>query len=274
MQRRLKIPFTVYVLLAICVCMLVFAGNAYVSRFSTASPAVSASTVGERPLGERTIAQDQTSDQTTPATPKESAGARAISGQSARTRSANAQLACVGSVFQKPTALPTADLPAGVTIQKDQPQLYEIFGNSIAELRASLRACQPRQVSAGEFHALTGYNLTWQYSQRTNSDGTCSLTDVKVASHVNQYLPFAKSTDPTWQAYSKAIRTHEDGHVDINLRRVRDLQAKLAVIQNLDCAAITTLAETTIQAQMTLLESENELYDATTNHGATQGAVL
>ena len=186
-------------------------------------------------------------------------------------------LGCTGQIYQKPSPLNTAQLPLGATIQREQPQQYELFGSDIGEIRQSMRQCAPRTASAGSFHALTGYNITWSYTVSPEQNGTCSLRNVRVGSHIAQYMPlYRQSSDakPQWDAYHAALTAHENGHVDINIRHVQSLTTRLQSLQNVDCASLPTFATEAIKSELALLASSNELYDANTGHGSSQGAVL
>ncbi len=181
---------------------------------------------------------------------------------------------CSGQPFVTPNAIATNALPLGVTIKQDNPQYYELFGASYEELRQSLDSCAIRQASAGEHHAITSYNITWQYTPMLSNDGLCRLQAIKVASHIAQFLPQASSSDQIWQRYNKAIIVHEAGHVDTNLRYAQSLYDHLSTVSAASCETATSMAQTVIESELSMLETENTMYDSQTNHGATQGAVL
>lgn len=244
-------------------------GYSWMNQFGSGTPALTTASADE--LQKRTLrvaTPSLQSESTTPAKPPAITSSGGISTNTTRSQ------ACIGAPYQKPSALSTPSLPLGVTIQRDTTQTYEVYGNTLTQLRRSIDACGARISSAGIYHALTGYNITWQYTPTQNANGTCSLVNVKIASHISQYLPSSTTSLSSWRTYLQALQTHEDGHVDINIRHVQSLQAKLVALQNVDCVTLSATANQTIQTELALLASANELYDATTNHGATQGALL
>ncbi|MBP9852703.1 MAG: hypothetical protein QG629_420 [Patescibacteria group bacterium] len=184
---------------------------------------------------------------------------------------------CTGSTYQKPSELNPANLPQGLTIQRDAPQRYEIFGSTVPDLRRAIRDCAIRAASVDTFHALTGYRMTWSYVTTPNASGVCSVDSVRVATHIAQYLPLYQQSGAArshWDTYFAALVTHENGHADINIQHAERLVARLQSLKSTDCANAAELAQQTIQSELAMLASANEVYDAQTGHGQNQGASL
>jgi predicted secreted Zn-dependent protease len=138
----------------------------------------------------------------------------------------------------------------------------------------------PARRAAGSYHALTAYQLNWAYTP-VATNGVCHLENVRVGLHVNQFMPMFSpgSTTPasvasTWDAYSQALKTHEDGHTALDIEYATRLATALQNTGNMDCATLTRQTQSIIDSHVTMLNTANELYDSQTNHGATQGAVL
>jgi len=187
---------------------------------------------------------------------------------------------CTGNYFTKPNAIALDSIQDGYTRQVDTPQTYQIYGRSLPDLRRAIDACAPRRAAAGNYHAITAYQASWTYKV-ANNGSTCSLSNVKVAVHIGQYMPHFSPTSQTplevsaaWRVYASSLTSHEAGHVAINADYTARMSSALQALQNVDCSSIATQAATTARSYMTMLNTANDIYDSQTGHGATQGAIL
>lgn len=186
---------------------------------------------------------------------------------------------CTGTLYGSAASLDLSAMSQGLHIATDEPTYYVVGGGSIDDIRNAIQHC-PYRTPAGTYHALTSYNLTWQYS--TVANGTrCSLKDMKVGMHITQLMP-ALNTNVTlsgndqmsWLNYITSLITHEDGHANIDQRYAKELYAALEAIGATDCATIDATTKTTINSYLQKLNDANAAYDAATKHGSTQGALL
>lgn len=186
---------------------------------------------------------------------------------------------CTSAGYALPNALSLTSTATGLTSVIDPPTHYEVYGSSLPALRAAITNCPARR-AAGSYHALTAYQLNWAYTP-VATNGVCRLENVRVGLHVNQFMPMfspGNTTPPsvtsTWDAYSQALKTHEDGHTALDIEYATRLATALQNTGNMDCATLTRQTQSIIDSHVTMLNTANELYDSQTNHGATQGAVL
>lgn len=189
---------------------------------------------------------------------------------------------CTSMHFGLPSALSLDNAPAGLSTQTDQPTEYQIYGNTANQLRDQLTQCGPGTTgSAGaEFTGQTDYNLNWQYDT-TASANVCTLDNVKVGLHTSVALPFWQPTDNAtnglagrWQTFSNGLRTHEEGHVAIDTSYATKLLSDLNALGPIPCDQVTAAVHAVTSADSAALNSANDAYDTSTNHGATQGAIL
>lgn len=233
--------------------------TAYAAKANSSIPANSTA-----PRAQTAAAPDPTSDASTAA---------------AQTAQISTPQACTGSDYTQPSALPLGNLADGLNAVVDTPAYYQVYGDSVAELRDAIENC-PLRAKVGAYHAVTTYQLNWSYTP-TVSNGVCSMHNVRVGLHVNQYLPLFTPSPSTpvsataaWNAYYTSLKAHEDEHASIDREYAQQLATALQNIGSLDCTTFATQVKTTIDSYVTMLNTANELYDATTNHGATQGATL
>ncbi|HSX31058.1 MAG TPA: DUF922 domain-containing protein [Candidatus Saccharimonadales bacterium] len=190
-------------------------------------------------------------------------------------------LACTPMANVVPTQLNLADAHTGLTVRTDPTAYYQIYGSTADDLRNQIQHCAPgAQSQAGaEYTGETNYTLTWQYD--TTIGNGCSLTDVKVGLHNATTLPLWQSeADATpelangWQRFVSSLATHEQGHATLNERYAAQLVSDLEHVQNVSCGQLTAAVNRVVTRDAALLNQANADYDAQTNHGATQGAVL
>lgn len=190
---------------------------------------------------------------------------------------------CTPATYALPGALNLAGT-SGLTETVEPTQTYTIFGVTGPELRKQIQACAPRQSNGdtvAEFTAQTGYYLNWQYDYAMRGDGLCVVTNPRVGLHVAMILPDwqpAANADASlttrWRAFIENLTTHENGHVDLDREYARQMFADLQNFPASSCDTIQQSVNAIMQNSIVRLNIANDQYDASTNHGATQGAVI
>lgn len=163
----------------------------------------------------------------------------------------------------------------------DSPSYYRVYGDKVSALRASIDSCPIRFAAAGPYHAITARSINWSYGISQSSDGVCEMQDTHIGLHVSQLLPYFSPTELTasytvaaWSSYATSLAKHEQGHINLAVEHSDRLAASLQAVGPMRCDMLSTHVDTMINTAITTLDSEDELYDAQTKHGATQGAVL
>ena len=189
------------------------------------------------------------------------------------------------STYGLPSQLNLAADGNGLTQVIDAHSYYQVYGNTAAQIHAQVKQCAPNGGSeAGggdEFAAETGYRLTWQYDTTTDGSGVCDVANVKVGLHLNMVLPAWQATasasnglNAAWQNYISSLVTHENGHAAIDQQYAGQLLNDLQAYPATDCGSIAASIQAKANADIAALTAANNAYDAQTNHGATQGAIL
>jgi predicted secreted Zn-dependent protease len=184
---------------------------------------------------------------------------------------------CTPARYQLPTPLNISGLPSGMTTVEDSLQQYTIYGNTAEQRSQQLQRCAP----GGEYAGAASYQITWQYAYAVRSDGLCQIVQPKIGLHLTMILPRwqagnqASSQEQTaWNAYIAALTTHERGHYSISKQYAQIMLHDLQDLSAQQCGNIQLSADTLLESRLAQLKTAQENYDATTNHGATQGAVL
>lgn len=180
-----------------------------------------------------------------------------------------------------PSSLNLTTAPAGLTKQIDAPTPYRIYGNTANTLRSQVKQCAPKTTGdAAEFTAETTYQLTWQYDY-INNGGTCTVTNAKVGIHVMQVVPLWQPTTAAqaglasqWQTFMNNLMTHENGHLALDVQYAQTLLDDLNHFPPTPCDQLAQSIKYVTDHDVATLNQANDNYDATTDHGATQGAIL
>ncbi|TAH35852.1 DUF922 domain-containing protein [Candidatus Saccharibacteria bacterium] len=190
---------------------------------------------------------------------------------------------CTPATYALPGALDLIGT-SGLTETVEPTQTYSIYGVNGAELRQQIQACAPRERSGdavAEFTAQTGYYLSWQYDYAMRGDGLCTVANPRVGLHVAMILPdWQPSTDADrslvtkWRTFIENLTVHENGHVNLDREYARQMFADLQSFPASSCDTIQQSVNAIMQNNIVRLNIANDQYDAATNHGATQGAVI
>ncbi len=186
---------------------------------------------------------------------------------------------CSGTPYVLPAATSLTTQAPGLYATTDTPTYYTIAGSTVSELRDAISNCALRK-EAGQYHAVTTYQLNWQYSTKV-SGTSCSLGNVKVGLHINQLMPrlspdvtLSSGAQATWDTYRAGLVAHEQGHINLDNQYARELMNALQSTKSSNCDTLASQVQLTINTYVSRLNTANQQYDARTGHGATQGAVL
>lgn len=190
---------------------------------------------------------------------------------------------CSSSSFGQPTGIDLQSAPVGLSVQEDTPLTYRIYGDTADDLRSQIEHCAPGASASNlaEFTADTSYNMTWQYNTVVTGTDTCTLGGIKVGMHTSTimplWLPNSTATGgltSRWQSFMSALMAHEQGHAALDKQYAATALADLNALPAMNCNNLTQTVKSTLSNDMSALNNANTNYDATTDHGATQGAIL
>lgn len=189
---------------------------------------------------------------------------------------AAAPRACVPNLsYSAPAPLSLSGTGEGLTVKRQGPHYYQVFGDDMATLRSQIRSCGP----AGEFAGETSHTINWSYALRADETGLCRVVGVRIGVHTSMLLPSRQvsgtesaSLMSTWNALESGLSTHEFGHVTLaetyGARLVETLQAYPAG----DCYTMSASVDARARSVVSEMKSAQSQYDHATRHGATQGA--
>jgi predicted secreted Zn-dependent protease len=158
---------------------------------------------------------------------------------------------------------------------------YAVYGNTVDETNNQIAKCTPVDSDGDRFAASTDYALNWAFSFQDNGDGLCHVTAASVSINIGVIYPSWQPTfgaaaglNASWQRFITNLAAHENGHVNIDQAGAAQLLADLQNFSATDCNTIVAQATAKANADIQAIDQTNDNYDAATNHGQAQGAVL
>ena len=159
---------------------------------------------------------------------------------------------------------------------------YDVTGNTATEIRASINASPARfknpDGTLSDANTKWNYRVSWTYAL---SGGACQATSVTPTLSVA--FTFARWVAPSapdpavvakWNAYVVAVQTHENGHQQNGINTTSDAVTRVRAVSVATCTDFSAAAQAALDQATAAGSAADIQYDATTRHGATQGAVF
>jgi predicted secreted Zn-dependent protease len=158
-------------------------------------------------------------------------------------------------------------------------QRYVVLGGTAAKIRDSLDRLGPIDpVSGQRWDAHTGWWLEWRFETRESRSG-CDIAWVRTQLRVTQKLPqhgelssLGEDLRRDWMSYLNRLGQHEEGHVRIPSDAAQRIEDSLRRLHADDCATLEREANRIGNEELNRARSEERAYDASTDHGRSQGA--
>lgn len=156
---------------------------------------------------------------------------------------------------------------------------YDVGGNSARAIRTDINAHRPNADGHG-YDGRTDWRITWQY--QLMSDGTSCKVDsmdatLDVTMTLPRWTPLPRASEKLvaqWNDYDRALRTHEEGHQAIAMAAKNEIERSdgLTALVAADCKLLGTQLNAAATAIIDTHRKADAAYDASTDHGKTQGA--
>lgn len=186
------------------------------------------------------------------------------------------KILCVAGILFATTIVEGADNPYPEV--NEEVKYYSISGSNTQELKSAMKQLGPVDKEDKHWNGYTDWHVDWSYSYVTTDQG-CTTGPVKTKVDITMRLP--QWDNPTenlrneWQRYSNALRGHENGHKDIAIQAAQHIASELANLPpSSSCEELEKVADAEGNKMLDETRDQQKDYDATTNHGATQGARL
>jgi predicted secreted Zn-dependent protease len=179
------------------------------------------------------------------------------------------------------TQLDLTSAAPGLTQIVDATHNYQVYGYTNTQIREQINQCAPRLSGNDDFTGYTTYRLSWQYNFTIDTNNNCVISNPKIGIHISEVLPSWSASQyataglsAKWSSFIGALDTHEHGHIALDQQHAAQILASLQSMPATDCGSVTAAANAIINSGVAALDQANAAYDSSTNHGATQGAIL
>jgi predicted secreted Zn-dependent protease len=164
---------------------------------------------------------------------------------------------------------------------REKHELYEIMGDGEKELRDQLTRQGIAWSDGKKYASVTSWHVTWDY-EHERSLQSCSAEAFQATAEITIRYPKWVRTDAApqeladkWDGYLASLIEHEQGHRDMVVEAVEDLTRAVALLPAATtCAELDRRIQSLCHERMVKLNDDAKEYDASTLHGAEQGAVF
>lgn len=156
---------------------------------------------------------------------------------------------------------------------------YTATADANSSLRETLNKATPIHIDDNPFHGYTKWNVKWHYRWIKQANGQCKITtvttDVTGKITLPELLGATAEQIAAFNRYVSALRVHELGHYDIGRETATVIDnGILALPQMSSCKELEATANALGYQTLDDYKAREKQYDASTNHGETQGASL
>ena len=163
--------------------------------------------------------------------------------------------------------------------EHEQHQGYPVHQSPGNSLLAALNNASPIRENGRIYHGNTAWDIRWSFRWDRNAMGLCQILGVATKLSVTITLPELKSGTVAGQAefqkYIRALAFHEEGHKKIAQEAAYAADRAISTLPPMtSCKALASEAQRQGNAILDSARKAGGDYDATTQHGHTQGACL
>jgi predicted secreted Zn-dependent protease len=170
----------------------------------------------------------------------------------------------------------------GTTLtQTIETKTYAVNGCGTRDILASLNGSTSASSDGRHEVGLTSSTTKYSFSY-VSVPNACKIQSANIETQITVTLPELVNTSgisadvlAKWQTFLQALRTHEQGHVDIILNASTQMQAAFeGVGSQSTCQSLETTLKSFVQQQTDASNQANADYDTRTNHGVNQGVAF
>ena len=160
-------------------------------------------------------------------------------------------------------------------------EYYDVCGCNEEELQCDIKKKCIHWSDGKKYDAVTSWDMKWDYGYDRDAQA-CAVDSFKVTVEILFRYPRwvrTRETSPQlvekWDRYMKNLMTHESGHRDLAVEAAAKLSSAVAALTPPStCVELDRRVRALYRARMAKLNEDQKAYDATTNHGVTQGALF
>lgn len=159
---------------------------------------------------------------------------------------------------------------------------YPINGETAMDLREEMMQYGPHsELEERQYDGYTHWHVRWSYDYATLNGG-CTITEVESSVDVTFTMPWwnvpteaSGSVVAAWNQYLGALQLHENGHMAHGVAAATEITRTLNQFPAYSSCAELREAVSAVTRQIVQYYNQQDVeYDASTQHGLTQGAMF
>lgn len=160
-------------------------------------------------------------------------------------------------------------------------EYYEIKGDCEKDLHCELCKNGCKWDDGKKYDSLTTWHVKWDYGYDRGPQA-CAADSFRVTVEILfRYPKWVRTGNASpalvekWDRYMESLTLHENGHRDLVVQAATELSRAVAELPpSATCADLDRTVRTLCSVRIGKLKKDEKVYDATTRHGVTQGAVF
>ena len=163
----------------------------------------------------------------------------------------------------------------------EEHEYYDVSGATPEEIRRQMTKHGTKWDDGKTYDAVTTWDIKYRYDT-TREGGGCYVTSAKtkigIVFRYPRFTPQADTPESVlnrWNSYMNNLQAHEIGHRDLAVDAAHEISESLSAMAGFNTCREADKAVTAVAREKLGRMKQAQIdYDATTRHGATQGAVF
>jgi predicted secreted Zn-dependent protease len=162
----------------------------------------------------------------------------------------------------------------------EQRRYYDVTGQTLGDVNKRMLASSPIAEAGIKYRGRCDYHIDWQFTYASDSDW-CAIKSVAVTISITYTMPrwidyssTSSSMQEKWNVFFTRLQEHEEGHANLAKDASRDIEREIGNMKRRSCQELNQAANESGHDLMRKLDAASDAYDARTNHGILQDAVL
>ncbi len=162
----------------------------------------------------------------------------------------------------------------------EQQQYYDVLGQSLREVNEHMFSGTPVVSNGEKFAASCRPVIAWNVTYAAGG-GWCTITSVSVSARITYTMPrwagysgASFDKQERWDSFFTRLILHEEGHGRIAREAVKKVEQGVVGLKRRSCRELKEAIDEMYAGLLQQLKESNAQYDARTEHGDVQDAVL
>lgn len=177
-----------------------------------------------------------------------------------------------------PSGIPKKDFRTEIT---EEHEYYDVSGATPQEIRRQMTKNGTKWDDGETYDSVTTWDIKYRYDTSREGNGcyvTSAKTKIGIVFRFPRFTPQADTPDSIrnrWNSYMNNLQAHEMGHRNLAVDAAHEISESLSAMGGFSsCREADKAVAAVAEEKLSRMKKAQIDYDATTRHGATQGAVF